>query len=251
MNNIVLNLLKFHLMFDKKGYCIIADVFDQSEVASINREITEVENADVYYDSNGNLRRVERLCDKGKFLKIANQRCLDVLNKKFEKKFSIFKDKYNAKPPGGEGFYSHFDGVFMFKDTNGVEKKGWYEYSDFFINILIALDNCNLENGTIEISKKIDLDFNDLLKLTRQDGTPNIKKDFEKTIEFEPIILNPGDIVLFLNTCPHKSSKNNSMVDRRTLYFTYTEGTVSHYDNYFNDKLNSKNETSKSLSGDI
>ena len=41
MNNIVLNLLKFHLMLDKKGYCIIADVFNKSEVASINREITK------------------------------------------------------------------------------------------------------------------------------------------------------------------------------------------------------------------
>ena len=120
-------------MLDKKGYCIIADVFNQSEVASINREITKVKNADVYYDSNGNLRRVERLCDKGKFLKMANQRCLDVLNKKFKKKFFIFKEKYNAKPHGGEGFYIHFDGVFMFKDTNGVEKRAGMNIQIFLL----------------------------------------------------------------------------------------------------------------------
>ena len=251
MNNIVLNLLKIHVMFDVNGYCIISNVFNKNEVDTINREITEVENADVYHDSNGNLRRVERLCDKGEFLKMANQRCIEALEKKFNNKFSIFKDKYNAKPPGGEGFFSHFDGIFMFKNAQDEQKKGWYEYSDFFINILIALDPCNLNNGTIQISKKIDLEFDELIKLTRQNGTPDLNEEFEKTIDFEPIILNPGDIVLFLNTCPHKSSKNKSKLDRRTLYFTYTKGEVSHYNDYFNDKLNSKNETSKALSGDI
>ena len=30
--------------------------------------------------------------------------------------FLIFKDKYNAKPPGGKGFFPHFDGIFEFKD---------------------------------------------------------------------------------------------------------------------------------------
>ena len=238
-------------MFDKKGFCVISDVFNKNEIDIINEEITKVKNADVYNDSNGNLRRVERLCDKGKFLKMANQRCLNILEKKFNKTFSLFKDKYNAKPPGGEGFFSHFDGIFMFKDSQDQQKKGWYEYSDFFINILIALDSCNLNNGTIQISKKIDLKFDELIKLTKQNGTPDLHEKFEKTILFEPIILNPGDIVLFLNTCPHKSSKNNSKADRRTLYFTYTKGEISHYSDYFNDKLNSKNYTSKALSGDI
>ena len=238
-------------MFDKKGFCVISDVFNKNEVDIINEEITQVKNADVYNDSNGNIRRVERLCDKGKFLKMANQRCLNILEKKFNETFSLFKDKYNAKPPRGEGFFSHFDGIFMFKDSHNQQKKGWYEYSDFFINILIALDSCNLNNGTIQISKKIDLKFDELIKLTKQNGTPDLHEKFEKTIRFEPIILNPGDVVLFLNTCPHKSSKNNSKVDRRTLYFTYTKGEVSHYSDYFNDKLNSKNDTSKALSGDI
>ena len=40
MNNIVLNLLKIHVMFDINGYCIISNVFNKSEVDTINREIT-------------------------------------------------------------------------------------------------------------------------------------------------------------------------------------------------------------------
>ena len=41
----------------------------------------------------------------------------------FNDKFVIFKDKYNAKPPGGDGFYPHFDGIFKF--TNSKNKKKW------------------------------------------------------------------------------------------------------------------------------
>ena len=42
--------------------------------------------------------------------------------------------------------------------------KGWYEYSNFFINVLIALDDSNKKNGTIEIAKKHNGDFLKLLK---------------------------------------------------------------------------------------
>ena len=38
--------------------------------------------------------------------------------------YLIFKDKFNAKPPGGKGFFPHFDGVFEFRDSNNKTKKG-------------------------------------------------------------------------------------------------------------------------------
>ena len=44
-------------------------------------------------------------------------------------------------------------------------------------------------------------------------------------------MLNIGDIVIFSNTCPHRSKKNNSEKNRRVLYYTYT----------FIDKEKSKN----------
>ena len=47
---------------------------------------------------------------------------LDKYHKKlldiFNEEFLIFKDKFNAKPPGGNGFFPHFDGIFEFKDKN-------------------------------------------------------------------------------------------------------------------------------------
>ena len=64
----------------------------------------------------------------------------------------------------------------------------------------------------------------------------------------EKIVLNKGDIVFFSNICPHKSEKNNSNFNRRTLYYTYLSKEFGYqYDNYFKDKEKSKNATSKSL----
>ena len=57
-----------------------------------------------------------------------------------------------------------------------------------------------------------------------------------------------GDMVVFSNTCPHRSKKNKSNSDRRTLYYTYTQSkNGSKYNQYFFDKEKSKN-TSKAFS---
>ena len=60
--------------------------------------------------------------------------------------------------------------------------------------------------------------------------------------------LNAGDLVVFKNTCPHRSKKNKSKMNRRILYYTYlSEKFGNQYNNYFKDKELSKNKTSKSL----
>jgi ectoine hydroxylase-related dioxygenase (phytanoyl-CoA dioxygenase family) len=91
--------------------------------------------------------------------------------------------------------------------------------------------------------------FEKLLLNTKQNGTPEILDKIQKEINFYTIELDPGDIVIFNNQCPHKSEKNNSKQSRETLYYTYTQKKYgSFYERYFNDKKNSKNNKSKSLS---
>jgi len=49
-------------------------------------------------------------------------------------------------------------------------------------------------------------------------------------------------MVVFLNTCPHRSKKNNSDKNRRIIYYTYSLSKYgSKYKKYFKDKENSKN----------
>ena len=237
--------------YKSQGYCIVKNVIDVSCINNVLNEIENAQNIEIYTDNKNNLRRIERLYNKGKSLLELNFNVTRLLRDVFNDEFLIFKDKYNAKPPGGEGFYAHYDGVFIFKDQDNIEQNGWYKYTDYFVNALIALDECNKKNGTIEISNYHQGSFGDLLKNTKMDGTPVLTKEVEDSLDFEYIELEPGDLVLFSNRCPHRSKKNSSNMNRRTLYYTYTKKNYgSFYEEYFKDKKKSNNTSSKSLSGE-
>tara|TARA_S200000501_G_C20858984_1_gene758883 strand:- start:1270 stop:2049 length:780 start_codon:yes stop_codon:yes gene_type:complete len=240
---------KLHKIFNQKGYFIQKNVFSEEFINSLINEINKIENANFYYDSYKKLRRIEKLYDKGKYLKDLNNLILSKLLDIFNKEFLIFKDKFNAKPPGGKGFFPHFDGIFEFQDENNKIRKGWYEYGNFFVNVLVALDDCTEENGTIEIANRFDKnDFAYLIDFTKKNGTPELNSISVKKCSFEKIVLKKGDVVFFSNICPHKSEKNTSNNNRRTLYYTYLSKDFGYqYEKYFHDKELSRNKTSKSL----
>ena len=50
------------------------------------------------------LEELKKLYNKGNQLINLNKKILELLKKVFNKDFFNFKDKFNAKPPGGEGF---------------------------------------------------------------------------------------------------------------------------------------------------
>ena len=105
------NINYYSKEYNKKGYFVIKNVIKKNFIKKILNEIYQAKNVDKYKDSQGNLRRIERLYNKGKSLKSLNLKILGLLDKIFQEKFVIFKDKFNAKPPGGDGFYAHFDGI--------------------------------------------------------------------------------------------------------------------------------------------
>ena len=240
---------KFQQIFNKKGYFIQRNIFSNEFIDNLIDEISKIKNANFYYDTHKKLRRIEKLYDKGKCLKELNNLILSKLLDIFNEEFLIFKDKFNAKPPGGNGFFPHFDGIFEFKDKNDKIRKGWYEYGNFFVNVLVALDDCTERNGTIEIANRFKKnDFEYLINFTKKNGTPELDSISVKKCKFEKIILKKGDIVFFSNICPHKSEKNISNDNRRTLYYTYLSKNFGlQYEKYFQDKELSKNKTSKSL----
>lgn len=247
-----MNVSFYRKKFNKYGYLKLKNIFSKNIVDKITKDIYSAKNVKKYYDQNNLIRRIEMIYDKGSNLRNANKKIKNLLKKIFGENFLIFKDKFNAKPSGGEGFFAHYDGVFKFKDKKKKTKNGWYEYTSDFINVLTALDNCTKKNGTIEVSNAHQNDFQILLQNTNKDGTPNIKKSILKKLKFKQINLNKGDVLIFKNTCPHRSKKNNSKKSRKTLYYTYTLSKYgSYYKKYFNDKKNSLNKKSKSLSGEI
>ena len=238
----------FKQKFDNDGYFVFKNFINKDFVTQIIDEIENSKNTIKYFDNSNKLRRIEKLYDKGEYLINLNKNILNLLKNVFDEDFLIFKDKFNAKPPGGEGFFAHYDGIFQFTNSNNDKKNGWYEYGDFFLNGLLAIDNGDENNGSLELANFHKGNFYELYENTKKDGTPALSKEIEDKTSFDLIDLNVGDLIIFLNTCPHRSKKNNSKKDRRILYYTYTlSKNGSKYNEYFNDKRKSKGK-SKALS---
>jgi len=238
--------------FNNDGYFKVKNFIPKDDITKIIKEINEANDVDIYKDRNNKIRRIERIYNKGEKLININIKFIKFIKKYLDLKMLIFKDKFNLKPPEGEGFGAHYDGVFHFVDSNNIKKNGWYEYGDSFLSVLLSLDASNEKNGTIEIAKSHSNNFYQLLQNTKNDGTPDLLENVESSINFEKINLNVGDLLIFKNSCPHKSDKNNSKFNRRILYYTYlSEEFGDQYINYFEDKKLSKNKTSKSLIGQI
>ena len=244
--------LSHKIFLKKNGYVILKNVINSKEVRLIKNEIKKSKNIEVYFDKKKKIRRIEKIYNKGFYLRKINLHFIHILKIIFKKDFLIFKDKYNAKPPGGEGFYAHYDGVFKFIDKNQKIKNGWYYYGNTFVNVLLALDKTTKKNGALEIAKADKGGFNKLYKNTKKNGTPDLLKSFENKKKFNLIELDAGDVVIFSNTCAHRSKKNYSKSHRGSLYYTYSlKNNGSKYNLYFFDKKNSQNKSSKSLSGEI
>ena len=238
--------------FIKKGFNCVDGFLTPTEVNEVKIEIQKLAKSPQilsYSDRNGYLRRMEKFVFASTLFSKLNDRIQEFMLAELKQKYILFKDKVNFKPPGGEGFYAHYDGVFQFQTPSGEKRNGWYEYSDHFINVLIALDPFTVENGALEVAPLHDLTFDILLKNTKQDGSPDLLPSVESKSKFEYILVEPGDICLFDNKCPHRSGVNNSQSDRGSLYLTYTPATHGNfYNQYYNDKESSKN-INKSLTG--
>ena len=236
----------------EKGYSELKGVFTAKTIKSIISEVNKGSEVDKYFDRNQNERRIERLYDKGYNLSRVNRKILKILELIYGFEWKIFKDKFNSKPPGGEGFYSHFDGVFIFTDKDGEERNGWYTYANQFVSVLVAIDDFTPDNGPIELSPEVKGTFQEILEFTKKDGTPNLTESYENQCIFENFFPKIGDIIIFNANCPHRSDINHSKSPRRTLYYSYNPSSQGdHYKKYFEDKHSSRNSNSKSLTGDI
>ena len=108
--------------FDNDGFFIFKNFVEKKFIDQIINEIENSKNTLKYFDNHDVLRRIEKIYDKGDNLLLLNKKISILLKEVFNKDFLIFKDKFNAKPPGGEGFFAHYDGIFHFIDSNNQKK---------------------------------------------------------------------------------------------------------------------------------
>ena len=245
-------VLKLKDQYNSQGYFKIENFFEKKFINNILKEIEILKSEkskeiQIYKDGNGHVHRMEQFYQSSEKIILLNKLILKKLKEIFNEEFTIFKDKCNSKPPG-ETIFAHYDSVFNWLDANGAIRRGWHEYADEFITVLVALDDLTQENGPLELSKWHNEDYEKLLGRIENNGTPYLTDQHESRCEFEPITVKAGSLIFFNSKCPHRSKKNISNVKRRSLYLTYNPIKYGdHYMNYFNDKKNSKNKTSKSL----
>jgi len=205
------------------GYLIKRSVFDRKEISNIAKWIDEYQNRktddwlekeNAYYetslmDKNTRiLSRVEKFLDYHEgFRNLASSRkLLDPLEDLVGEECIIFKEKINLKQPGGNGFRTHQDIVSR-----------WDDFASYFMNIFIAVDECTIENGCLEIADG----FTKKELITEYD-TP-IDNELEKNMKFTPCLTSPGDIIFFDCFIPHRSKANLSNYQRRNIYLTYNK----------------------------
>lgn len=125
----------------------------------------------------------------------------------FEPGHVLFKEKINFKYPGGGAFKAHQDEpAFSMFDHK------------YHITVCIPVDNATIENGCLEISPG-----NYIGNTVPQDVDKTIHPDYENKLEWIPIELNKGDVLLFDSFIPHRSKDNHSTKSRRAYFITYNK----------------------------
>lgn len=131
----------------------------------------------------------------------------------------LFKEKINFKLPGGDGFKPHQD-----------SQAGWDVYADFFVNVLVCIDEATEENGCLKVVRG-----HHKRGLFRM-WEPLSDADMQG-MEFVACPTKPGDLIFFDCFAPHASEANRSKLSRRLYYVTYNR--ISAGDNlarYYADK---------------
>eukprot|EP01104_Vermistella_antarctica_P011064 TRINITY_DN303_c0_g1_i1.p1 TRINITY_DN303_c0_g1~~TRINITY_DN303_c0_g1_i1.p1 ORF type:complete len:222 (+),score=27.84 TRINITY_DN303_c0_g1_i1:34-666(+) len=142
--------------FKNDGYVALkgSEVFDAKSLASLEKWVTDVQNWEEkpggymqYYEKSSKdgsriLCRTENFLDAHPEMKeLFTGRIEDMVSELLGEESILYKEKINFKLPGGDGFKPHQD-----------HAAGWWMYGQtFHISMLIAIDDCTVENGCLQV----------------------------------------------------------------------------------------------------
>lgn len=115
----------------------------------------------------------------------------------------LYKEKINYKYPGGGGYAPHQDAPA-------------YRFVKNHITCSIAIDESTPENGCLYFAAGKHRDG-----LLAMNDEWCIDEAVADMLDWQPVVMQPGDALFFSSYAPHKSPLNNSDKPRRSLYLTY------------------------------
>ncbi|RFU23911.1 hypothetical protein B7463_g12427, partial [Scytalidium lignicola] len=116
----------------------------------------------------------------------------------------LFKDKINYKGPNGNGFRAH-------TDAPAYDHIGKINH----ITANICVDESTKANGWLEV---VPGSHNTEIELVN--GGP-ISPEWEKSHDWVPVPMQPGDILFFGSHLAHRSGPNRTNTFRTMIYATY------------------------------
>jgi len=209
--------------WDAHGYLIVRGVlpprFDAAALSCMADQAAALPSAACYpwllHHERSKADGVVRICRVENFVghhnawgEVARGSVLGVVSQAFREPAVLFKDKINFKGPGGGGFLAHQDATAY--ATNAL--------ATHHISVRVAIDHADEGNGPLEVPSRPGLH--------RQGIFANRQGVLEPAVEaalgpWMPVLVEPGDVVLFDSFLPHRSCANTSDRWRRSAYLTY------------------------------
>jgi ectoine hydroxylase-related dioxygenase (phytanoyl-CoA dioxygenase family) len=208
--------------FRRDGFLVVRGMYSAAEVAEIGAWTEEVANYPevpgkymMYFEQSHTdgariLCRIENFVPfhEGFSKLITARRMQQAVSELFGEEAVLFKDKINFKMPGGDGFREHQD-----------VQAGWDEFADLHITAMIAIDETNEANGSLEM----------IAGMHRQGVLGKmwapLTDDDTRHVQYVPVHCQPGDAVFFDSYAPHRSAPNRTDKARRVLYITYNKAS--------------------------
>ncbi|KAJ1942616.1 hypothetical protein FBU59_003147 [Linderina macrospora] len=222
--------------YHKDGFLKITDLISADEAQQLIKEVREVQSwPDTpgkwmnYYEQNPKtqklqLCRTENFTPYSDFIRgiVTSTKVMSVLEQLTGEPYVLFKEKINAKLPGGQGFKPH-------QDAPAFTHIGPASH----ITVLFTVDGSYIENGCLHVVPGSQQ--GGVILPHHEDGS--IKEEWVSKQEWMPVECNSGDILVFGSYLAHVSGENKSDVSRANLYMTYNP--ASEGDNreaYYADK---------------
>ena len=204
--------------FHRDGFLVVRGMYNAEEMKDISSWTDEVSGSPevpghymMYFEASkqDGSRIISRIEDFVSFHEgfselITRRRMQQAVSDLFGEPAVLFKDKINFKLPGGDGFKEHQD-----------VQAGWDDYGKLHITAMIAIDETNAENGSVEMIPGMHKQG-----LLGKMWSPLTDTDTSNA-SYQPVHCQPGDAVFFDSYAPHRSLPNTTEEARRVLYITF------------------------------
>ncbi len=219
------------LQWNRDGFLKIENFFSAEESEAIKSWVNEISDWEISEEKwmhhfetindGAKLSRTENFVPFHSGMKnlLTEGKVIDVLSSAMGEEVVLYKEKINYKYAGGGGYAAHQDAP---------------AYDDIrkHVTCLIPVDNSAVNNGCLYFAPGLHQQG-----LINMDEKGCIQSETAEKMPWIPVEATDRDIVLFHSFAPHKSGRNDSLLDRRALYLTYnalSEGDLR--ESYYNTK---------------